>query len=53
MYDGEPMITPEEVSPDLASPSTVAIPKSVNATRPSSPIRMLLGLTSRCSTPAA
>ncbi len=48
---GEPVTMPVRVSD--ASPSTVAMPKSMSTARPSSDSRMLLGLTSRCRMPAA
>ncbi len=48
---GDPMTIPVWVSRE--SPSKVAIPKSVSTARPLSASITLLGLTSRCSTPAA
>src|SRR5262249_37361386 len=50
MYAGEPRTIPGRVT--VASPGMVASPKSVSTTRPSSVRSTLLGLTSRCSTPA-
>ncbi len=47
---GEPVTMPVWVSE--ASPSTVAMPKSVSTARPSGVSRTLLGLTSRCRIPA-
>ncbi len=48
---GVPMTMPAWVSP--GSPCKVAMPKSVSTALPSGVIRMLPGLTSRCTTPAA
>jgi len=48
---GDPMTMPVWVS--FGSPWKVAMPKSVSTARPLSAISTLLGLTSRCSTPAA
>ena len=50
MYAGEPSTRPVRVT--FGSPGSVARPKSVSTTRPSSPSSTLPGLTSRCSTPA-
>jgi hypothetical protein len=51
IYRGDPRINPVCVS--APSPSSInADPKSVNNTRPSSATNTLLGLTSRCTTPA-
>ncbi len=51
MYEGAPTSIPVEVTEE--SPSTLAMPKSVSTTRPSSPISTLDGLTSRCRMPCA
>ena len=48
---GQPITMPVWVS--FGSPWKVAMPKSVSTARPPSPSSTLLGLTSRCSTPAA
>src|SRR6266508_2867499 len=51
MYAGEPRIMPGRVTV-VSEPATTANPKSLSTTRPSAVSNTLLGLTSRCSTPA-